>query len=592
MPTGAISRMISGEHHEPTRQLPLNTSHSASPMSRVYYRRHISYQLPPYSNRFRHDVDGHDTCHLFQSSAFYKQPRRAQSASGEVGCEKNIPSPTNSSAVRAFTQSPPWSFHMSPPRETLFVAVVALAHFMTQCSLGQTLVPLEVIGQTLKANAEQSIWFVAGYSLTVGTFILISGRAGDILGHKRVFCFGWAWFGLWSTLVGFSGLPSVRSQIFFDICRALQGIGPAIIMPTGLSLFGLAYPPGIKKNIMFSVFGALAPAGFVCGAVFGSLFASVGRWNWAFWSFALICWALGALAMVVIPSELSLPNSMGLTFDWAGSFLGVTGLITFNVAWNCAPMYGWGSTRVIVLLVLGILVLGTFFWVEKSTKNPILPIQALDSTAVLVLGCVGLGWGSFGIWVFYTFRFLQNPHIRNYTLLQSAAAFAPAPISGLLAAGLTGFLLTHTPVSFTMMLSMFAFFIGIVIAATQPAHHQSYWAQIFISVLIMPFGMDMSFPAASVILSNRMPPEHQGIAMSLVNTCLNYFISISLGIAGTIEVHVAKDLKTHPTDPYVLMKDYRATYHTAIALSSLGLTLGISFFIRDFLREGWKPMKH
>jgi MFS family permease len=148
-------------------------------------------------------------------------------------------------------------------------------------------------------------------------------------------------------------------------------------------------------------------------------------------------------------------------------------------------------------------------------------------------------------------------------------------------------MLTHTPVSFVMMVSMIAFCLGIIVAATQPAQ-QTYWAQMFVSIVIMPFGMDMSFPAASVILSNHMPPEHQGLAMSLVNTVVNYSISISLGIAGTIEVYTTKDLST----PAGELQGIRAAFYTAIGLSLAGVICGALFFMRSLQKEGWKVMEH
>jgi MFS family permease len=155
-------------------------------------------------------------------------------------------------------------------------------------------------------------------------------------------------------------------------------------------------------------------------------------------------------------------------------------------------------------------------------------------------------------------------------------------VAGLLAAGLTGFMLTHTPVSFVMMISMVAFFVGIIVACFQPMQ-QVYWAQTFVSILIMPFGMDMSFPAATVILSNHMPPEHQGLAASLVNTVVNYSISIALGIAGTVDVYAPFD------SPF---QQNRNAFYLAMGLSGMGVLLGAMFFIHSWIKEGWVVMAH
>ncbi|KAF2112947.1 major facilitator superfamily [Lophiotrema nucula] len=469
---------------------------------------------------------------------------------------------------------------MSTIREILFVGVCAVSHLMTQAALGQALAPIDIIAKDFGVtNPGEMSWFIAGYSLTVGTFIMISGRLGDIFGHKRVFAFGYAWLGIWSCFAGFSVYPN--KQIFFDFSRAMQGIGPALLMPNALALFGRAYPPGIKKNIVFSIFGALAPAGFVIGAASGSLFAQKLWWPWAFWSYGITALALGAFSLLVIPRELSERPVVKPKFDWTGSLLVVAGLVLLNVAFNNAPLYGWGKPHVYFLVIMGVMCLAAFVWVEYRAENPLLPLSTMNSTVGYVLALVGVGWGSFGIWVFYTVQFLE--HVRGASPLSVSAQYAPAVIAGLIAAGMTGFMLTHTPVSFVMMISMVAFCVGIIISCFQPMQ-QINWAQTFVSIVIMPFGMDMSFPAATVILSNHMPQEHQGLAASLVNTVVNYSISIALGIAGTVEVYA-------PNDGTVYHRN-RNAFYSAIGLSGLGVILGLMFFIKTYMKEGWKIMEH
>ncbi|KAF2681621.1 MFS general substrate transporter [Lentithecium fluviatile CBS 122367] len=470
---------------------------------------------------------------------------------------------------------------MSTMREIMFVGVCAVSHLMTQAALGQALVPIDIIAETFgNVSPGELSWFIAGYSLTVGTFIMISGQLGDIFGHKRVFAFGYAWLGIWSCFTGFSAY--VHNQVYFDICRAMQGIGPALLMPNALALFGRAYAPGsIRKNIVFSIFGALAPTGFVIGGIFGSLFAQLAWWPWSFWSYGAAAFGLAAFSLLAIPKALSDRPAVKPKFDWTGSLLVVAGLVLVNVAFNNGPLYGWGTPHVYFIVLMGLMCLGGFIWVERRAINPLLPIHALNSTVGFVLALVGLGWGAFGVWIFYTVRFLQQT--RNETPLAISAQFAPAVIAGLVAAGLTGFFLTHTPVSFVMMLAMIAFLAGIIISSFQPSH-QTYWVQTFVSIVVMPFGMDMSFPAATVILSNHMPREHQGLAASLVNTVVNYSISIALGIAGTVEVYAPG---SH--DPLLANRN---AHYTAIGLAGAGVLFGVSFFVKMMAREGWKVMAH
>lgn len=514
-----------------------------------------------------------------RSTSYILDPTHSRSYDPEMFVDTPATPPQPSITEKPHTEQVP----MSTLHEVLFIGVVACSHLMTQAGLGQILAPIDTVARSFgTTNPGEMSWFIAGYSLTVGTFILISGRLGDIMGHKRVFAFGYLWLGIWSCFTGFSVYPG--SQVFFDICRAMQGVGPALLMPNALALFGRCYPPGsIKKNIVFSIFGALAPAGFVIGATFGSLFAEVAWWPWALWSYGITAFGLCIMSLIVIPKQLAERPKNPPGFDWTGSFVGVAGLLLVNIAWNNGPLYGWGTPHVYFILIIGLLCLVAFGWVEARAKWPLLPLHALNSTTGFVLTCVGVGWGAFGVWVFYSVRFLEL--LRGSTPLSVAAQYAPAAICGFLAAGLTGFMLTHTPVSFTMMISMVAFFVGITIAATQPVQ-QTYWAQMFVSICVMPFGMDMSFPAATVILSNHMPREHQGLAASLVNTVVNYGISISLGIAGTVEVQI---LKQHANDEEA---GIRAAYYTAIGLSVAGVIVGTMFFAKSMIKEGWKLLDH
>ena len=184
--------------------------------------------------------------------------------------------------------------------EIAFVATICSAQLLTQAALGQAIGPLHIIGDSFGTQHPGDLsWYPAAYSLTVGTFILIAGRLGDMYGHKKMFIAGWAWFALWSLIAGFSFYS--KSQIFFDVCRALQGIGPAFLVPNALALFGRTYPPGRRKTVVFSLFGATAPSGFVIGAIFSGLIAERTIWPWAYWATAIACAFVAVISYWVIP---------------------------------------------------------------------------------------------------------------------------------------------------------------------------------------------------------------------------------------------------------------------------------------------------
>lgn len=461
--------------------------------------------------------------------------------------------------------------------EAAFVGILCSAQLMTQAGLAQSIAPLRIIGDSFKTtNPGQLSWFASGYSLTVGTFILIAGRLGDIFGHKKFFVLGFMWYALWSLLAGFS---AYSNQIFFDCCRALQGIGPAFLLPNSIAILGRTYKPGRKKNMVFSLFGASAPGGFVLGAVFSSLLSQFAWWPWTYWIMGIACFALGIAGYFVIP-HTRMPKrnasfSMLKQLDFAGSATGVTGLVLFNFAWNQGPVVGWETPYTYALLIVGIAFLVVFVLIEMKAEFPLLPFAALSSDSAFVLGCIGAGWSSFGIWIFYTWLFMEES--RGPSPLLSSAQFIPVAISGFCAAITTGFVLSHIPASVVMLFAMTAFTVGTILIATAPVN-QIYWAQTFVSIIVMPWGMDMSFPAATIILSNSMPHEHQGLAASLVNTVLNYSISIGLGFAGTIESRVNDGGSN-------TLKGYRGSWYMGIGLSSLGIIVAALYLSNTILKS-------
>ncbi|KAK8161789.1 YOR378W-like protein [Phyllosticta citrichinensis] len=475
---------------------------------------------------------------------------------------------------------------MGLAHEIAFVVLASSAQLFTQAALAESIAPLNIMSKDFgHPSPGQQSWFTAAHSLTVGTFILIAGRLGDMFGHKKLFVFGWFWFSFWSLISGFTVYS--HSQIFLDISRALQGIGPAVLLPSSLALLGQAYPPGRRKEMVFSFFGATAPNGFTLGAVFSGIMAQLAWWPWTFWLMAIFCCVNGVLALFIIPNyfhqdDTASQKDTKQSFDWKGAVTGVLGLVLFNIAWNQAPIVGWSEPYIIVLLILGVLIFVAFLFIECRVDQPLVPVASFDSHVCFVLMCMALGWSSFGIWLYYIWQFTVN--LQQNTPLNVAAQLAPTCVAGICAAFTVSKLLSKVPTSFIMMCAMIAFCIGNIIFAVLPVG-RLYWKQLFWATLITPWGMDMSFPAATIILSNHVPRRHQGIAASLVTTVVNYSISWGLGIAGTVEVNVNNGGLTDADT----LKGYRGAWYAGIGLSGLGAVVALTFIVSS-LRH--RPSQH
>ena len=459
---------------------------------------------------------------------------------------------------------------LSVLHEAAFIFLILCAQLMTTGGIGIGIATLHVVGDHYNVeNPGKRSWYVAAFSLTVGTFILIAGRLGDMYGHKRIFVAAFAWYGLWSIMCG---AAYYSNDIFFSIARAIQGLGPAFLAPNALAIVGKTYPDGMKKNLIFAFFGACAPAGYVIHAAFASLLAMRLTWAWAFWIMGIACFMLAAEGFLIIPGDeqkISGEKEQGRekqSFDYLGSITGVCGLVLLNFAWNQGPVVGWGTPYVYVLLIISILSLAAFVVVEGRVAQPLLPVKVLTAPVLFILSATAVGWASFGIWLYYLWEFLQT--LRHHSPLVASAQNVPAAITGFVASPVTGLLISNIPVPYIMIFALIAFCITPTLSSTMPIN-QIYWSQTFVSNLIIPFGMDMSFPAATIILSSSVPKEHQGISASLVLTVCNYSISLGLGIAGTVAVNIDKGSDD-------LLKQYRSAFYTAIGLAVFGLSIAVA----------------
>ncbi|KAF9696698.1 hypothetical protein EKO04_005195 [Ascochyta lentis] len=481
---------------------------------------------------------------------------------------------------------------MSPVREFLFVGLLCSAQFVTQAGLVNTLNILHIIGSDLGITDPGVLsWLIAGYSLTVGTFILLSGRCGDLFGYKTMVVIGYSWFAIWNVVAGCSVYASGNSgQVLFIFARVLGGIGPAILLPNALGLLGATYDGGMKKDMVFSLFGACAPIGAVVGGAFAGLW-SLLWWPWTFWTFGIALACLAGLSYVILPAvplkeedqDLSLKERVA-ELDLLGATVGITAMILFNFAWNQAPGFGWEQPYIYVLLIVGILLFPVFFWIEiKVSKHPLIPFDALSTDVTFVMICEACGWAAFGIYIYYYIQILQR--LRGTSPLLTMAQLSPVTISGFMAAITTGHVISRIGPGWVMLISMCAFTIGSILVATMPPH-QIYWAQSFVVTLIIPWGMDMSFPAGTLIMSNAVEKRHQGMAASLVNTFVNYSISIGVGIAGTVEMHTNNGALTKEDE----LRGYRAAMWLGVGLGAIGIVTSLLFLLKLRMRE--KRMKN
>lgn len=151
-------------------------------------------------------------------------------------------------------------------------------------------------------------------------------------------------------------------------------MGPAMLLPNAIAILGRTYPPGLRKEMIFSLFGATAPGGFIVGGVFSSIFAQLLWWPWGYWVMGIVCALLACIGWLVIPVSPRPKFNDNLRFwqrlDLLGAAAGISGLMLINFSWNEAALVGWKNPYTYVILTVGFICLGAFALIERKAVCP------------------------------------------------------------------------------------------------------------------------------------------------------------------------------------------------------------------------------
>ena len=368
-------------------------------------------------------------------------------------------------------------------------------------------------------------------------------------------------------------------MVLFDFARAMTGVGNGALAPNSFALLARAFPPfSAKKNIAFAFLGFCAPSGYIFGGLIGAAFAQKVIWRWGFWFWALGSLMLGGAALVVVPHSVGAPIP-GLSlkqFDYIGAFLGITGLILFAFAWNQASVVGWQEPYTYALLIVGIVFIVAFAFSQSHVSAPVLPNSLWTRKGFTpVVTAMSFGWMSFGIFLYYTTIFILT--IRKQLPLSAVAEMAPLVIGGLLATASVGIFISKVPAQYIFGVSTLSFFIGNLLMSFA-IYSKFYWAFTFPACLLVVGGPDLSFASSSILISNAVLPEEQGVAGSFISTVVQYSIAIGLGIAATVEAHVNKGGSN-------IVLGYRGAYWLGTGFAAVAFFV-VVLFVRDHRFDG------
>jgi len=414
-------------------------------------------------------------------------------------------------------------------------ALLAVAYFMTAVDLLIVNVALPTIGVELHFAESDLQWVVTAYAITFGGFLLLGGRAADLLGRRRMFVAGLAVFTAASLACALA-----TSGTFLIVMRGIQGLGAAAVLPAALSIVMNMFPEGTERNKALGIWGAVGASGATFGVLAGGALTRYGGWPYIFYLNVAVGGAALLVTRRVVP-ESRLPAARR-RYDLLGAIT-VTGALVLAVyAISQAPAVGWTAARTLAQLTAAAALAAAFVVIEARAQAPLLPLRLFRLKTLAGSNAVGFLLGaSFYGYIFIGTLYMQQ--VLGYSPMTTGLAWLIVGLTGVVLAGPAQLLVTRTSVKLVMAAGMTLTGAG-VLWATQAPVQGSFWAN-----LAGPFFLTGTvtwvFIPVSIGALVGVTERDAGVASGLIDSSQQLGGAIGIAVASTVTATRSRSLLSH-----------------------------------------------
>jgi EmrB/QacA subfamily drug resistance transporter len=453
----------------------------------------------------------------------------------------------------------------------LVLVLVCIAQFMVILDATIVNVALPSIQHGLHFSASSLQWIVNAYTLIFGGFLLLGGRASDLLGRQRLFVAGIVVF----TAASLLNAVATSSGVLIG-GRALQGLGAALVSPAALSIITTTFEEGAERTKALGVWSAIAAGGGAVGLVLGGLLTEALSWRWVFFINLPIGIAAALLSLRFVPNSKA--EDEPDTADVAGAATVTGGLLVLVYAIVKAPEYGWGSGRTIGLALTAVVLLGAFVAIELRSKAPlirlgILRLRSLSSSNVAMLLVAS------GLFSMFYFAGLYLQEIRHYGPLKAGLAFVPFTAGIVIGAGASQALIKRigirNVVTIGLIMGTFGMLYFLELSTTS-----GYLAHVFPSIAVMSIGMGMTFVPLTLLATTNVDVADAGLASGLFNTSQQVGGALGLAVLSTLaNSHTTNLLDDGVGAPSAITRGFHVAFGGGAVLLAASIAI-ILLFIR------------
>jgi EmrB/QacA subfamily drug resistance transporter len=414
------------------------------------------------------------------------------------------------------------SFHVNP---WLVLVLVCMAQFMVVLDATVVNVALPSIQRDLKISDADLQWIVNAYALTFGGFLLLGGRAGDLLGRKLVFLVGLVVFTAASLL---NGLAQTSEMLI--VFRGLQGLGAALISPAALSIITITFAEGADRAKAMSAWAAIAVGGGAVGLLLGGVLTDLLSWPWIFFVNVPVGIAVFVAARRFVPE--SKDPHRHKTYDVPGAVTVTAGLLILVYAIVKAQEKGWGSLHTLGFGGLAFALLGVFLLIERRSPEPLVPLGVFRIRTIRAAN-VAMFLVAAGLFAMFYFNSLYMQRVLGYTPLQAGLASLPFTAGIMIGAGLAQQLVAKIGARETPLLGIVIGVAGLLLfLRLEPGGW--YVTDLLPAMIVVSVGMGMTFVPVTLIVTSGVGAETAGLASGLFNTSQQIGGALGLAVLATL----------------------------------------------------------
>jgi EmrB/QacA subfamily drug resistance transporter len=450
----------------------------------------------------------------------------------------------------------------------LVLVLVCLAQFMVILDATIVNVALPSIQADLGLSESNLQWIVNAYALLFGGFLLLGGRAGDLIGRKRVFLAGLVLFTVSSLLCGVA-----NGETMLILARGAQGLGAALVSPAALSIVTTTFAEGRERTKALGVWAAIAVGGGAVGLVLGGFLVETFSWPWIFFVNVPVGIAAFLLSLRFVPE--SKDEHVHKSFDLAGAVTVTAGLVALVYGIVRSAEAGWGSTEVLGFLALSAVLLVAFVVIERRSPEPLVRLSIFSVRTVRAANVTMLIVAA-GLFAMFFFNTLYAQRVLGYSPLEAGFAFVPFTLGVIASAGLSQKLVPALGARDVPLIGLGLAFVGLL-TFLRLTPDSSYVTGLLPGVLLVALGMGLVFVPITLIATSGIPHDDAGLASGLFNTSQQIGGALGLALLSTFATNKTTDTlsslgrRPTPADQADALVD---GFHVAWAGSAILLALG------------------